>query len=292
MAVAASPLVVIDDEPTSDTVQAIHSWQILAGQRVSVWEVRALNNPDTARRLRMMLSHLHAEITAFERILGACQTGLIDPDAPAVRDVIQVICSALTRGKRYGFLQHGYIRESIDLFSSSHVDWLDALDVMARSVTSKGLACKVRNLAEVVRELAPPTAATTIVLGDNVGGDRFETHIDAQNIGPTAIKGNVHSSGLTQSASAGVPLDGDELARLLEQMRAEASSLRGKTPPETADAAEEVASEICDDLEVDGAGEKAARKLRNFLGLATAAGATGSALAAAITAVREALGLV
>jgi hypothetical protein len=175
--------------------------------------------------------------------------------------------------------------------------WLARLEHLAGKLPTRGLRRRVLNTADLIREL-DANANTTIILGDIVR-DKIMTNIDADNFVGTTASGNVRTGNIHQ-ASIGGAAPKDELTALLQKLHEEAEALHSRTvpgtnepavPPETADAAVDAAEEIAEEVRDGGDSARLTRRLKHFLGLAKMMGSTGAALASAITALRDALGL-
>ncbi|HET6710959.1 hypothetical protein [Amycolatopsis sp.] len=264
-----------------------HTAPIVENTPVSCWTIAdtADSDRELLRRLRVQVSHLHADLAALETVLGFCRSGRLAP-GDGVEDFLDDMCGKLLRPQRHGLTQHEYLTEVIDAAHGYYADRVWMLRVLSGQVSSKGLARKLTDTATMLSEaLERPRGNFYLINGGDLVQEKNETVVHG-SAGVVASKSTVTMRDVnmgTQSA---------DLAALVEKLQAEVSGLRGKVSDEVADQAEDTIAGVSKELaakEPDQPGML--RRLNALVALASSAGGAGTAVAAAVTALRTALGL-
>ncbi len=264
-----------------------HTSPIVANTPVSCWTIAETADPDREllRRLRVQVSHLHAELAALETVLGFCRSGRLTT-GHGIEDFLDSLCGKLLRKERNGLRQQEYLTEVIDAAHGYYADRIWMLQVLSKQVSSRGLARKLTDTATVLSQALtrPPANFYQIVEGDLV---REKNEIVVN--GPAGVVGS-KSTITVHDVNMGT--QGADIADLVKKLMAEVNGLRGTVADEVADQAADTAASVSTELaakEPDKPG--VLRRLNTLITLASSAGGAGSAVAAAVTALRTALGL-
>jgi hypothetical protein len=279
----------VQQRPRHETspVRLWHTSPIVANTPVSCWTIAdtADSDRELLRRLRVQVSHLHADLAALETVLGFCRSGRLAPGS-GVEDFLDDMCSKLLRPQRHGLTQHEYLTEVIDAAHGYYADRVWMLRVLSDQVSSKGLARKLTDTATMLSEaLERPRSNFYLINGGDLVQEKNETVVHG-SAGVVASKSTVTMRDVnmgTQSA---------DLAALVEKLEAEVAALRGKVADDVADQAEDTIAGVSKELAVKEPDKpKLLRRLNALVALAKSAGGAGTAVAAAVTALRTALGL-
>lgn len=286
--VAGSPAVIVEDRAEyrgrEDEATVRHIWQIVKGQRVSVCTIAApaYGAADTVRRLRVHLSHLTSELAALEIVLSLCVAGKLDPDHPSLRDYLDSACSRLLRERRDGVPQRDYLTEILDSMHDWYADQIGALRALAESIDSRGLSRKLRDTAALLEQLS----GAKIERMNVIMGDSMKTRIEATNVAGVAI-------GHSKVKTGDIAQDGGstDLRVLLDRLMAEVVAVRPHVSEDQSDSAEDAVAAIKREAESEEPDrEGLQRRLAKLLSISQTAGAAGTALAAAVSAIRAAFG--
>ncbi|MGW0899511.1 TIR domain-containing protein, partial [Streptomyces goshikiensis] len=173
---AADPLALLEIPGAGLT--ATYKWQPLHGRRFSIWELRGNEQQhlDAARRLRILLSHLHSELMGLDIILPLLQSGTLTTKSGEVRDYLDHTCSQLASKESFGYSQRPYIAKAVSAFGDHHRDTVDALKGVSATIKSKGLKRKVADLASVLSDLPSPASINgrVTIIAPTVGGEMIE----------------------------------------------------------------------------------------------------------------------
>lgn len=279
----------VQQRPRDDVrqVRLWHTAPIVANTPVSCWTIAdtAESDRELLRRLRVQVSHLHADLAALETVLGFCRSGRLAP-GNGVEDFLDDMCGKLLRRQRNGLTQHEYLTEVIDAARGYFADRIWMLQVLSDQVSSKGLARKLTDTATLLSEaLARPQGNFYLINGGDLVQEKNETVVHG-SAGVVASKSTVTMRDVNMGAQSA------DVAALVEKLEAEVAALRGKVTDEVADRAEDTIAGVSKELaakEPDKPGML--RRLTTLVTLAKSAGGAGTALAAAVTALRTALGL-
>ncbi|VVJ21080.1 Uncharacterised protein [Amycolatopsis camponoti] len=273
------------DEPPP--VRLWHTSPIVTNTPVSCWTIAdsADSDRELLRRLRVQVSHLHADLAALETVLGFCRSGRLAPGA-GVEDFLDDMCGKLLRPERHGLRQREYLTEVIDAAHGYYADRIWMLQVLSNQVSSKGLARKLTDAATMLSEaLERPRGNFYLINGGDLVQEKNETVVHGS-------AGVVASKSTVTMRDVNMGTQGADLAALVEKLEAEVAALRGKVTDEAADQAEDAVASVNKELaakEPDKPGML--RRLNALVALAKGAGGAGTAVAAAVTALRAALGL-
>jgi hypothetical protein len=286
--IAGDPAVIVEQRnPSLAKVERFHLWHTVAGSQVSVWTIGVpqFGQRDDLRRIRIYLSHLNSDLAVLELVLSLCASGRLDTGEASLRDYLDDTCGRLIRKQRYGFDQHGYLAEMLETMHDSYMERISALHEISRQIESKGLSRKVQAAASLLESLSGiQVGKAEIILGDS-----NRTQINAKNVTGVGI-GNAH---VEASRTTQISAETDEdLPGLIEKISSLIAELRGHLPDEDADAAEDIVNSLRLETakdEPDRQGVK--RRIDRLLAIAMRAGAAGTALAGAVTAIRTAIGV-
>ena len=260
-------------------------WSRFGGVRVSLWTLRQGDStPDEFRRLRVHVSRLHADFTAFDTVLGMCAAGKLDASYPPVESYLIRSVDLLVRRKRHGFAQAELMTYVVNAVQSAYADTLSTLDYLGGQIGSPQLKQRLGTMRAFLDE----SSGISIEIGEIVMS-KYETTING------GTQGIVHGgSGDVSENQVSVGVGGEDLAALLAGLRTAMEELRGHLPPDAAVIAEDTAEGVRRELERPEAErdtERLGGRIGRLLGIAKDAGLAGSALAAAVTAIRLAIGL-
>lgn len=265
-----------------------HTSPIVRNVRVSCWTIANTtdSNPELLRRLRVQVSHLHADLAALETVLGFCRSGRLAPGDGRLEDFLDGMCGKLLKKQRHGLTQHEYLTEVIDAAHGYHADRIWLLRVLSEQVSSTGLARKLNDTATVLANaLERPIGNFFFVNGGDLVQEKIETTVHG-SAGVVAPKSTI------SMRDVNIGTDGVDVAALVEQLTAAVAGLRGQVTDEVADHAEDAAAGVDKELTAAEPNKPGVlRRLNALFTIATTAGNAGGALAGAVTALRSALGL-
>jgi hypothetical protein len=292
----ASPMVVLEGDGEQQ-VEFSHKWHIVRGQRVSVWRIwrptwgeRDLR---TIRRMRIHLSRLHTELAGLEKVLALCSSGRLDLADEPLRDYLNRTCGQLLRKSRYGLEQRPFLSQALDAAHDEYAEQIAQLRLLSARIDSKGLSRKVGETAalfeHIISEAGPPGPIYVHTgTGDIVAEKQQDTHVHATNIGALhSGTGDLSNNRITIDSGA----TAEDIATLLRHLTSEFAALRPHLGDQEADVAEDTMARVAGELQSAEPDQPAVRRrLVSLLELAGSAGAAGAGLAAAIQALRSALG--
>ncbi|MGH3713618.1 MAG: hypothetical protein ACRDT4_09200 [Micromonosporaceae bacterium] len=258
-------------------------WQRVSGVRVSMWTLRQGDSTlDEFRRLRVHVSRLHSDFAAFDAVLAMCEAGKLDPEQPAVEAYLIRTIELLIRPKRHGFAQLELLTYVVNAAQGAYPDTVAALDYLGGQLGSG----RLRDLLEALRLVLDDATRVVFQIGD-ISVNNFETHIDH-------VQGPVHTGSGDQHVRDVNIGAGPDVAALLADLTKAIEGLRETLPPDTAITVEDTAEGVRRELERPE-GERDKQRLgdrvRRLLGIANEAGAAGTSLAGAVTAIGAAVGL-
>jgi hypothetical protein len=285
---AGDPAVIVEDLSLKLRRQVIthHWWQMVADIQVSVWAIEkpAVNRADQLRRARIYLSHLHSDLATLELALSLSTAGRLDGSQTGLRNYLDIACSRLLRERRDGLLQQDYLAEVLGTMRVSYADKIAALRELSEEIESKGLSRKVQDVALLFERCAEETGRTEIIVGDSYKTEVYAGNVAGVNVG----SGSVETGNIVQASVSA----GEDLTALSGRIAALAAGMRGQIPDDDADAVEDTAEALRREIETGSPDkEKIQRRVDKLLSIAARAGAAGTALAGAVTAIRAAIGL-
>jgi hypothetical protein len=289
---AGAPAVFVETQQRtgSDAHLAIaHSWLRTQGQRVSCWSTHDTpqTNRELLRVLRIQLSHMHAELSALETVLGFCEAGRLEPEDQRVADFLATVCDGLLRTERNGLTQHAYLAEVVDAAQGFQAEQIWMLRSLGERVTSKGIARKIRDASSVL-ETALHSSSTPIVLAFHEGAIMTKNEVNMHGGTVGAVTAGEATIGKLEQH---VGTSGPDLAALVAELVKVVGDLRGDVPDDVVDQAEDTAEGISKEIVKDEPNTGAIqRRLNSLLTLVKGVGSAGEAVATAIDAIRTALG--
>lgn len=258
-----------------------HAWRPVNNVRMSVWDVSHTGDDEEIRQLRIHLSKLHADCEAVQVIAGLCDNEQLDPQHPKLHKYLKVIVRSLRQPAKHGYKQADLLAQVLgpvkDVYKGAFAV-LGKLDDDTIRAPAKSLERLVTN--------APNS--------DEIS---FVNLVFMKNEGPQFINDQFHGSAISignQSNATAYNTPSSDLEQLLQDLHVQARALAPQLPSGQAaavqDAAEGVAREVGQGVNEKNKPRLAAR-LKSLMDTATSVGTAGGALAAAITAVRGALGI-
>lgn len=262
-----------------------HRWSRFGGSRISLWTLsQGEATQDEFRRLRVHVSRLHADFTAFDTVLGLCAAGKLDAAYPPVEKYLIRTVDLLVRTKRHGFAQAELMMQVVNAAQSAYADTLSTLDYLGAQIGSPEL----KERLDTMRIFLDEASRLSIEIGEIVMS-KYETNIHG------GTQGIVHGGqGDVTGNQVQIGVGGEDLNALLAGLTTAIEELRDQLPPDTAVLAEDTAEGVRRELErpeEQRDRERLGDRIGRLLGIAKDAGLTGSALAAAVTAIRMAIGL-
>ncbi|MFI9596038.1 hypothetical protein [Nonomuraea sp. NPDC052265] len=284
--VAGAPSVVVEDYHWR--YKAVHhAWVREAGLRVSMWKVIPSHDQDRPdeelRRMRVLLSRLHAEYAAVEQVLALCEDGRLDVRRTEVERYLMRALDLLLRPSRHGFAAAEMLAQMLARTREVYADTVQTLDFLAGSSGNPVIAARVEQLR---------------VLMAAAGSDRPFHYSPEVNV-TTFNRGTFNNSAIsTGSGDATVHNTSGEdaagLRALVEELLDAVYVLRDQLPEEQAVAVEDAAGGV--QRELDKAPDKRSEgglkaRLKTIFEIAADAGAAGTALAGVVTAIQGILGV-
>ncbi|MEV4173112.1 hypothetical protein [Nonomuraea sp. NPDC049709] len=264
-----------------------HAWVREAGQRVSMWQVipsHEQDRPDEElRRMRVLLSRLHAEYSAVEQVLALCEDGRLEVGRPEVEHYLMRALDLLLRPSRHGFAAAEMLAQMLARTREVYADTVQTLDFLAGSSANPVIAARVEQLR---------------LLMAAAGGDRPFHYSPEVNV--TTFNHNTFSNSAISTGSGDATVhnlaadDTAELRALVEELLDAVAVLREQLPEEQAVAVEDAAGGVERELDKEpGERSKGGLKARlnTIFEVAANAGAAGTALAGVVTAIQGMLGV-
>jgi len=287
---AGEPAVITETPGVAGEGASLHqTWWITEGTRLASWDLdQGAADLEEMRRLKTHVSRLHSGFLAAETVLGLCVNGKLDPDHPPVERFLISTLDTLLRPRRHGFgnaqLLGMVIGHARDVYWDTVATLQDALGLLDNDRIRSRVA-EYHNL--VAGAIAPTRREITIDIKELVM-TKYESNIsDGVFHGPV----NTGSGGAHQHNTG---TDAASLAEALERLRTAVASMSATLPSEDTVAAEDATAGLsreADLAEADRRRSGILARLSSLADVATRAGGAGTALAAAVTAVRSAFGL-
>ena len=280
-----------------------YSWRRYKGVRMLDWTIFHRGSPaDEIRRLRIHISRLHSDFTAFGAVLARCQAGSLDPSFPPLERYLARTAKLLNRPSRHGFQQVGLLATALLPAQDAYSDVLQSLAYLGDWLPY-GFGGQYKEVWQQLRALR-----ASLGLTDSVGGFQIRDLVINVNKNETTISGGTVGAVSTGSGSAqGAVSTGAghaevqvvnpaaaDISQLLESLGSEVAKLRPHLSDEDAALADDTVDGVRRELSQSADEQEHARittRLGRLMTLASKAGAAGSAVAGAITALRAALGL-
>jgi hypothetical protein len=270
-----------------------YRWGRHKGVRLLDWQIRHGDSPaDEIRRLRIHLSRLHAEFTAFGAVLAQIQAGTLDPRFPPLESYLMRTAKLLNRPSRHGFHQVGLLATALLPMQSAYSDVLESLAYLSSSLPVSPL---LQGRLDALQASLGATAGQ-FPLKDVVFMEiHNETHISGGTVGAVSTGGDAQGAATSGPGAAQVTgASAADIGRLLDVLGAEVAGARARLSEEDAALAEDTVDGVRRELDRP-AGERDTSRITARLGrlaaLAASLGTAGSAVAGAVTALRAALGL-
>lgn len=286
--VRAGEPAVITEIPAAEGEQARVSqrWSITEGRRLASWYLDQDGaDLEEARRLKTHVSRLHAGFLAAETVLGLCVNGKLDPGHPPVERFLVSALDTLLRPRRHGFGNARLLGMVIGHARDVYWDTVGTLQNALELLGNDRVRARVAEYHDLVAGAVAPARADIAIEIRELVMTKYESNISG---------GTFHGPVNTGSGGAHQHNTGTSLAEALEQLRTVVASMSATLPEEDAVAAEDATAGLS--READLAEEERRRpgilaRLSSLADVATRAGGAGTALAAAVTAVRTAFGL-
>jgi hypothetical protein len=278
-----------------------YSWRRYKGVRLLDWTIAHRGSPaDEIRRLRIHLSRLHSDFTAFGAVLARCQAGSLDPSFPPLERYLTRTAELLNRPSRHGFSQIGLLATALLPMQDAYSGVLESLAYLGDWLPyrSGDQGKEVRRRLYALKASLGPTGGGFQIRDLVINVNNNETTISGGTIGAVSTgSGSAHGAVSTGTGHAEVQVISTavaEISQLLESLGSEVAKLRPHLSDEDAALAEDTVDGVRRELD-QPAGEQQDTRITARLGrlvtLASKAGAAGSAVAGAIDALRAALGL-
>lgn len=265
------------------------TWSITDGTRLASWELdQGGADPEEMRRLKTHVSRLHVGFLAAETVLGLCVNGKLDPGHPPVERFLVSTLDTLLRPRRHGFGNAGLLGMVIGHARDVYWDTVATLQNALALLDDDRLRSRVAEYHDLVAGAMAPTRREITIDVKELVMTKYESNISGGVFhGPV----NTGSGGAHQHNTG---TDAVSLVEALERLRTVVGEMSATLPPEDAVAAEDASAGLA--READLAEDERRRpgilaRLSSLTDVATRAGGAGTALAAAVTAVRAAFGL-
>ncbi|GAB3360659.1 hypothetical protein GCM10027360_22700 [Amycolatopsis echigonensis] len=286
---AGEPAVIAETPGTAEGASLAQTWRITKGTRLASWTLnRGGADPEEMRRLKTHVSRLHAGFLAAETVLGLCVNGKLDPDHPPVERFLASTLDALLRPRRHGFGNAQLLGMVIGHARDVYWDTIGTLQDALGLLDNDRIQSRVAEYHDLVSgAIAPSRREITIDVKELVM-TKYESKISGGEFhGPV----NTGSGGAHQHNTG---TDATTLSEALEQLRTAVASMSATLPPEDAVTAEDASAGL--EREANLPEDQRRRpgvlaRLSSLTEVATRAGAAGTALGAAVAAVRAAFGL-
>ncbi|MFI5610106.1 hypothetical protein [Amycolatopsis sp. NPDC051903] len=281
--IAETPGVVTESASLSQT------WRITKGTRLASWNLkRGGADPEEMRRLKTHVSRLHAGFLAAETVLGLCVNGKLDPDHPPVERFLVSTLDTLLRPRRHGFGNAQLLGTVIGHARDVYWDTVGTLQDALGLLDNDRIRSRVAEYHDLVAGAIAPTRRGITIDVKELVMTKYESKISGG-----AFHGPVNTgSGGAHQHNTGT--DAMSLAEALERLQTAVASMSATLPPEDAVAAEDASAGLvreADLAEDDRRRPGILARLSSLTEVATRAGGAGTALAAAVTAVRAAFGV-
>jgi len=287
---AGEPAVITETRGVATAGASLHqTWWITKGTRLASWNLEQGGaDPEEMRRLKTHVSRLHAGFLAAETVLGLCVNGKLDPDHPPVERFLVSTLDTLLRPRRHGFGNAQLLGMVIGHARDVYWDTVGILQDALGLLDNDRIRSRVADYHDLVAGAMAPTRREITIDVKELVMTKYESNISGGTFhGPV----NTGSGGAHQHNTG---TDAVSLAEALEQLRTVVTSMSATLPPEDAVAAEDASAGLA--READQAVDERRHpgilaRLSSLTEVATRAGGAGTALAAAVTAVRAAFGL-
>lgn len=287
---AGDPAVIAETAGVEGEGASLHqTWRVTEGTRLASWDLKQGGaDHEEMRRLKTHVSRLHAGFLAAETVLGLCVNGKLDPDHPPVERFLVSTLDTLLRPRRHGFGNARLLGIVIGHARDVYWDTVGTLQDALGLLDNDRIRSRVEDYHNLVAGAIAPTRHEITIDVKELVMTKYESNISGGSFhGPV----NTGSGGAHQHNTG---TDAASLAEALEQLRTVVASMSATLPPEDAVAAEDATAGLS--READLAKEEQRRpgilaRLSSLADVATRAGGAGTALAAAVAAVRAAFGL-
>ncbi|MEQ4724931.1 hypothetical protein [Nonomuraea sp. B19D2] len=257
--------------------------------RISSWDLaQGDESDDAARRLRVHVSRLHADLVAIETVLGLCENRRLDVAFRPVESHILRLLDLLLRPSRHGFASISLLARVLGHARDVYDDIIGTTTSIAGSIDNPKIVERVDRLSEMIKDASQPSSRGILV--------RIEELIMARNEN-TISGGNFHGPVNQGEGGAHMQVGGvapAQLRELIEQMTAAAGELAKDLPDEQAVAVEDAAAGVSRELEQEASerNERGVRaRLKTLFEIASEAGTAGASLAGAVSAIQAILGM-
>jgi hypothetical protein len=287
---SAQPALIMERPGNADgDAELSQNWRIAEGARVSCWRIdqRGADNEEM-RRLRVHVSRLHAGFSAAEVVLGLCVNGMLDPNHPPVERFLIDTLDVLLRPVRHGFSNAHLLGLVVGHARDVYWDTATTLRHALELLDNPKITARVTEYHDLITGAITPGRHEVTVNVKELVMTKYESNISGGTFqGPV----NTGSGGAHQYNTG---TDAVQLAELLVRLKTAVAELAPTLPPQAAVAAEDAAAGL--ERAADQAPEERATtgimaRLSSLLEIAANAGGAGTALAAAVTAVRTAFGV-
>jgi hypothetical protein len=283
-----------DEAPTyvpDSAGQLDYEWNRHHGTRVLKWHINhGTASADEIRRLRIHVSRLHTDFSAFGVVLALCQAEALDPQHPPLERYLIRTAGLLTQSKRHGFYQAGLLATALAPMQEVYSGVLESLTYLRESTWNPELTRRLDRLQGALGSSSGAFLIRDLVI--NV--TKNETNISGGTIGAVSTgSGDAHGAVNTGSGNASVH-SGPDVSELIDTLTRHVAGLRDHLPDEDAAVAEDTADGVKRELSLPPEERDQAKLTSRFtrlLALASHAGAAGTAVAQAIEALRAALGM-
>ncbi len=276
---------------TTDPGRLSYRWRRHKGVRLINWDIdHGDPSADEVRRLRIHLSRLHSDFSAFGTILALCQAGSLDPLHPPLRRYLIRTAALLNRPARHGFHQAGLLATALAPMQEVYSGVLESLAYLS-DLVGDGI---LREHLDALQTSLGSTYGDFVIKDLVINVTKNETNISGGTIGAVSTGGgDAHGAVSTGSGTAHAGPAGADVGVLLESLVREVAGLRPHLAEEDATLAEDTLDGVVQELErpeEERSESKLSARFARLLSLAGAAGAAGSTVATAIEALRAAIG--
>ena len=278
-----------------------YNWRKHKGVRLLDWTIlHGGSSADEIRRLRIHLSRLHSDFTAFGAVLARCQAGSLDPGFPPLERYLFRTAKLLNDPERHGYPQVGLLAAALLPMQDAYSGVLQSLAYLGDWLPHRfgGQDEKVWQQLQALRASLGLTGGVFQIRDLVINVNKNETTISggtigAVNTGSGSAQGAV-STGPGHAEVKVISTAAADLSQLLESLGSEVAKLRPHLSDEDAALADDTVDGVRRELGQPADEQEHTRittRLGRLMTLASKAGAAGSAVAGAITALRAALGL-
>ncbi|MFG2919060.1 hypothetical protein ACGF0D_40050 [Kitasatospora sp. NPDC048298] len=261
-------------------------WAITRG-RHGVTAKQMLRQNAEQRLLRQIVGRVHSDLTIAEAVLSRCDNGSLAIDSPAVQKCLKQVLRRLNRSDDNGYDRTAVMRQrlvvSADMALANYGDMIDRLSEAEHDTAA------IRRARMIGTQLGKWHGGIHIDVKGALVAKHHSRDTNVSGQGNIVNSINTTTGNITNMQRTDA---GPGLLELAQQLVTVVATLRGQVPDDQADAAQDAADAVVrESTEPEPDTGAIGRRLRVIAAVAGLATTAGNAVGAAVSSVRQHLGL-